>query len=88
MIEPIDVKKIIIELGTKKSTVDFDSEILKISPGGGWGTYEIELNRIKTHEDCVKWINHLNGKVWFTKDVLSDFIVAFEKITGLKTVGI
>ena len=37
-------------------------------------TYDIELERIDTHEKLIQWVMHLIEKTWVTKELIELFI--------------
>lgn len=36
--------------------------------------YEIDLGRIITEADLLRWVTHLLGKIWMTRSVMCDLI--------------
>lgn len=43
------------------------------------GTYEVDLDRCRTHEEALDWIFHLKEKVWVTAVVLFDFLTTLNE---------
>ncbi|MEI7639492.1 MAG: hypothetical protein WCJ37_19410, partial [Syntrophus sp. (in: bacteria)] len=48
----------------------------------GWN-YEIDLERMKTSFEAFHWLCHLQGKAWFTPQMLSDLVKVIRRTTKL-----
>ena len=44
--------------------------------------YPIELSRIPDPEAVVRWVNHLAGKTWGTREIVKGFISSVYNIKG------
>ena len=53
----------------------------------GGGTYEIAMDRCRTHEDLVKWVCHLSEKSWFSNSVCRDMIEVWGALTKNEIYG-
>lgn len=45
--------------------------------------YEIDMRRVKTKSDVLKWVLHLSGKTWMTFPALERFIELACRVNGL-----
>lgn len=54
----------------------------------GGGTYEIAMDRCKTHEELVKWICHISEKNWFNNAVCRDMIEVWGALTKNEIYGV
>lgn len=50
--------------------------------------YEVDIKTCRDHESLVRWIMHLSGKRWFTKDLMEKFVETWGKATGLAIHGL
>lgn len=48
------------------------------------GHYRIEVKRVKNYAQLVRWVHHLMGKRWATKEVLEPFIEVVCEYHGLQ----
>lgn len=58
---------------TRTATVDQARELIVITAGGY--PYEIDFDRLNTHEKVIDWVHHLvTTKQWVTREVIVDFL--------------
>lgn len=50
--------------------------------------YEVDLDRIKTTENLLGWVEHLCAKNWMTTELMREFVLLVCEIKGWKIFGI
>ena len=63
---------------TKNYCLVFD----QAADGERWH-YEIDLDRCKTGDEILSWIEQLSQKCWATAEVIGDFALKINKLLGL-----
>ena len=82
--EPVDVYKALTEPPPPPELCLYDeaAEVFEIVDPDG-GTYEVSLAECRNYRKLVLWLGHLCGKVWFTREVMHDFLERWTLVTGL-----
>lgn len=69
-------------------TVSFDAEFNAVTFHFDEATeryrYYVYLDKLKTSEDQMRWLNHLRHKQWFTREVMNDFFDCLERLGYLE----